>query len=165
MACFLLIFLGLNLAHAQDGVFQSFWQQIPESDATFFRTRGLEIDRLGNLYLTAADSNPDIIWQCVRKYDPFGILLWERVETNVTPQRSAIDGEQNLYVMGSVESESTDISLFKYDRKGDMEWHLSYDGPGRGEDVGQDLSIGPDQVVVTGSTTNGDGNLNLLVLA
>ena len=101
MVFFFLIVLLPTLASTQEEVIES-WRDVSESDVTRFNIEETQIDRLGNFYVTGTYSNPDNIWQKTVKYDPFGEVLWERAEIRVRGQKMAVDGRQNVYVMGSV---------------------------------------------------------------
>lgn len=113
-------------------------------------------DSLGNFYVVgnAVLNGADDF--AVLKYDPTGNLLWQRALGNNTTGSSdvansvAIDGSNNLYVVGHFEI-ATGVGIVKYDTNGNVLWQKKLTGTG--SSIGYSVSLdSSSNLYIAGST-------------
>lgn len=108
----------------------------------------------------------------VRKFDMNGNQLWYKKYRGLEPGNNstadlAIDGNDNIYVLGKVYNPETwyDIVILKYSPDGTELWSRSYDGSLHGTDYPSAMKIDENNnVYVTGWVSGADQTYNLITL-
>jgi hypothetical protein len=96
----------------------------------------LRVDNQDNvLVLGSTQTNATGIVAVLLKYDPSGVLLWERVDAGLDYGGSmALDGLDNIYITGRTFGENWDFRVAKYDPEGNWLWSRQRSwGPGPDE--------------------------------
>jgi len=127
----------------------------------------LALDGSGNVYVTGGSyySGSDYDYVTV-KYSPKGRLLWARRYSwpgnrGDWPLAIVVDGSSNVYITGYLEARSADddriCATLKYDPNGKRLWAQTYEGTGKGDDLGQAIAVdGAGNAYVTGSSEGPD---------
>jgi len=147
---------GLFLASIQFG-----------SDTTDIST-GIDVDSLGNVYLTGRTSgdlaavNQGLYDYFLAKYDSSLNQIWVKqngVDKNDKSNTIAIDSNDNIYIAGSTYHDLSgegfslgyDVFLAKYNTAGDLQWIKQKDSGAA--DLGSDIVVGSNgKIYVTGIT-------------
>ncbi len=138
---------------------------------------GVAFDPNGNVVVAGysyggASSGSDF---AVLKYSSAGIPVWTNryngpANGDDECYAVATDTNGNVFVTGETEITSAslsaaDITTIKYSSAGALSWVNTYNGPGNGEDGGTAIAIdGGGNVVLTGSSTGGNGNFNYVTI-
>ncbi|MBD3298778.1 MAG: hypothetical protein GF341_08995, partial [candidate division Zixibacteria bacterium] len=128
--------------------------------------KGLEIDGLGNVYVTGGSPGANTNYDYATiKYNSDGNPQWARRyygpgNGNDHAYDLELDDAGNVYVTGysgfDPESINNDLATLKYGPNGDTLWIHRYDGDGDSMDVGYDLELDAfGNVYVGGRTWNG----------
>lgn len=118
------------------------------------------------------NSNQDML---VIKYGSQGDRTWTAFYGNADGKDEVanaidIDIEGNVYICGRVEATSDDngMAVLKFDSWGDLEWVMSYGGPGRSDDIVNDLTTDVFGNVIIGGycwATGARGDMQVIVYA
>ncbi|MHA1191479.1 MAG: SBBP repeat-containing protein, partial [Promethearchaeota archaeon] len=121
----------------------------------------IALDSSENIYITGfiKNINPINFDICLVKYDPSGVLQWNRTwDGDVIEWSNAIvlDSSDNIYITGltnSFETEDYDMCLVKYDPSGVLQWNRTWGGSGYeyGSAIALDSS---DNIYITGVTNS-----------
>jgi Beta-propeller repeat len=123
--------------------------------------RAIAVDGSGNVYVTgeSAETQTSNVAYATIKYDSAGQQQWvARYDGHrkfyARAQAIALDGSANVYVTGfSAETRSYDYATVKYNSAGQQQWVAVYNGPGRGDDDAQALTLdGSGNVYVIGNS-------------
>ncbi len=92
------------------------------------------IDALGNSYITGHTDQPRHRFMLTLKLDSLGNVRW--VSRYITPDSGAcrgvalaLDGRGKLYIAGETSGNDYDITVFRFDTSGTIDWTSSYNGP------------------------------------
>jgi hypothetical protein len=160
-----------TVKYATDG--QLLWQHRHDTSDSE-RAVAVAMDNEGNVAITGpareATATPDFYTAKYAAAD--GLLLWEQrydgcIHGGDYPDALVIDPAGNVIVSGGTATPNqTDFYLAKYAAEnGRVLWTQRYDGPTHSFDFGTHLAVDQDgNVIVTGSSQNGSGDLDIVTL-
>ena len=126
----------------------------------------LAVDGSGNVYVTGSSGGYHEEYLTV-KYSTNGQLLWAKkydgsASGNDIASAIAVDGSGNVYVSGnSYGSGATkDYATIKYDTNGKQLWVKRYNGPGKGEDRAEAITVDRSGNVYVTGISQGSGTLS-----
>lgn len=127
----------------------------------------IQIDALGNCYVTAAATSVNDLDYLNIKYDASGNQMWAVTYDGSAhgedfPSSNAIDNAGNLYAVGYITNTGSqrDYCVIKYNNSGVQQWVSTYNGPGNSNDEAFSIVLdGQNNVYITGNSYgNGTGD-------
>ena len=106
--------------------------------------RGISVDGFGNSYVVGSNySSGSIMYAFIRKCDPSGNTVWEKLRTDFSATSDIItDGVGNSYVTGTYyNTENFNVFTTKYNAAGAIIWTQS--GIGSDADFGDGIALDP----------------------
>jgi M6 family metalloprotease-like protein/uncharacterized delta-60 repeat protein len=122
----------------------------------------LVVDGIGNIYVTGRSMGTGTGFDYATiKYNAAGVQQWVQRYTGLGSNQDyaesmVVDGDGNVYVTGSSDSDSAltsndDYATIKYNSAGVQQWETRYNGPGNSVDRATSLAVdGVGNVYVTG---------------
>jgi len=137
---------ALTIKYGQNG--EVLWEKLYDSSPDN-RSIGVGIDQSGYVYIAGSSNKNGTDWGVeVVKYNPDnGDTIWtaryDQSENSVDiPRAMEVDLSGNVYVCGSVQSDSLYSFLVKFNSNGEKEWASLYKRPGiQGEIYGEVLKL------------------------
>lgn len=167
-------YIGRTQSGQSSGLYRSWIANYGSGDAPSYQMANkIKTDSQGNVIVAGSVSDSsygaDLF---VRKFDKNGNQLWYKkykgtVHGDNTTIGLAIDGNDNIYVLGRVFSAQTwyDIVTIKYSPDGTELWSKSYDGTLHGNDYPSAIKIDKNNdVYVTGWVADADNTYDLVNL-
>jgi len=132
------------------------------SDHFMDRPWGLEVDNLGNVYISGYSTEVGVGYDYITfKYGENGDTIWTRRYNsglNDIAQAMTIDKPGNIYITGYSDGNGTedDFMTVKYDSSGNQKWAVRYNYGGQVEDEAR--AVGVDKIgnVYVAGYSNGD---------
>jgi len=135
--------------------------------------RAMEVDRLGNVYVTGSSSTGKNRDYLTIKYDTNGVKQWvaraQKVENNYdVPSSLVVDGSGNVYVTGSSShspATTDDFLTIKYNSTGNQLWAARFDGPAHDRDDAKTVTLDKSgNVYISGSSRHSGYGLQLITI-
>jgi cysteine-rich repeat protein len=133
---------------------QTLWTDTYDHELGNDQALAVDTDSAANIAIAGRVVSGTTVSALVRKYDPDGGLIWERIENagmgNDYGYGVAVDTQDNVIAAGrvTVTGEGGNVWVRKYDSQGNELWTRTFDGGAGSTDEANAVAAGPDDTLV-----------------